>query len=62
VLAVTISTDTPLVNMGVTTMKIISSTNMMSAMGITFGDDICAPTVGLYAMAGYFLAPRRRMK
>jgi len=51
-----------LVNMGVTTIKMISNTNMMSAMGITFGDDICAPTVGLYAMAGYFLAPRRRMK
>jgi hypothetical protein len=48
--------------MGVTTMKMINNTNMMSAMGITFGEDICAPTVGLYAMAGYFRAPRRRMK
>ena len=35
-------------NMGVTTMKMISNTSMMSAIGITFGADICAPALGLY--------------
>jgi hypothetical protein len=41
------STDTPFCNMGVTTMKMINSTSMMSAIGITFGDDICDPATGL---------------
>ncbi len=33
--------------MGVTTMKMISSTSMMSAMGITLGDAIWGPATGL---------------
>ena len=56
------STDKPLVSMGVTTMKMISSTSMMSAIGMTFGADICAPTLGLYAMAYFFPPARRVMK
>ena len=54
------STDKPFVSMGVTTMKMINSTSMMSAIGITFGADICGPTVGLYDM-GYFFPPARRV-
>ena len=34
----------PFVSMGVTTMKMISSTSMMSAIGMTFGAAIGAPT------------------
>ena len=42
-LTVAISTETPFCNMGVTTMKMISSTSMMSAIGMTLGAAICAP-------------------
>src|ERR1700722_20008242 len=38
-----ISTDIPFCNIGVTTMKMISSTNMMSAMGIIFGAAMTEP-------------------
>ncbi len=33
----------PFCNIGVTTMKMISNTSMMSAIGITLGAAICAP-------------------
>jgi len=41
------SAGKPLVSMGVTTMKMINNTSMMSAMGMTLGDDIVEPTFGL---------------
>src|SRR5882672_589724 len=44
------SAGKPFVSMGVTTMKMINNTSMMSAIGITFGADICGPTEGLYDM------------
>ena len=47
--------------MGVTTMKMINSTSMMSAMGMTFGSAITGGAFGLYPMA-YFFVPRRVMK
>jgi hypothetical protein len=34
-------------NIGVTTMKMISRTSMMSAMGMTLGVDIWLPACGL---------------
>src|SRR5260370_40887474 len=48
-------------NMGVTTMKMISRTSMMSAMGMTLGAAIWAPACGLYALGGYFFAPPGRV-
>ena len=48
--------------MGVTTMKMINNTSIMSAIGMTLGLDICSPTSGfLYAMT-YFFPARRVIK
>jgi len=41
------STGGPFRINGVTTMKMMSKTSMMSAMGMTFGDPITAPGFGL---------------
>src|ERR1035437_7461295 len=43
-------TGTPFWSIGVITIKMISSTNMMSAIGMTLGAAITAPAWGLYAM------------
>ena len=55
------STDKPFVSMGVTTMKMISSTSMMSAIGITFGADICGADCLACMTMGYFFPPARRV-
>src|SRR5215469_2236146 len=52
-----ISTETPFDSKGVTTMKIISSTSMMSAMGMTFGAAITGGAFGLNGMTLLLSAP-----
>ena len=57
-----ISTDIPFCNMGVTTMKMISSTSMMSAIGMMFGAAITGAAVALKCAMAYFFPLRRVMK
>ena len=59
--ALAMFTGRPFCNRGVITMKIMSKTSMMSAIGMTFGAAITGGALGLYAMA-YFFPPRRVMK
>src|ERR1700740_3125594 len=53
------STETPFDSKGVTTMKIISSTSMMSAIGMTFGEAITGGALGLNGMTLLLSAPAR---
>jgi hypothetical protein len=57
-----ISTDIPFCSMGVTTMKIINSTSMMSAIGIILGAAITGAAVALKCAMAYFFPLRRVMK
>src|SRR3984957_3127212 len=51
------STVTPFCNMGVITMKMISNTSMMSAIGMTFGAAITSGALGLYPISLLLSAP-----
>src|SRR5271170_5190279 len=48
--ALAMFTGRPFCNIGVITMKMISSTSMMSAIGMTFGAAITGGAFGLYPM------------